>query len=431
MLTVDRADWYQETEQIAGFFQTFGDRLPPVLRQQLDELRRELRTPILPLQPGSQIRPLAAELNQTISRENPHVFAMLSELGKRIYFPKGILADSAEAKEKAKRYDATIGIARENGKPMFLPSIMQYFNDLSPAEALTYAPATGRPDLRKKWREELLRKNPSLAGKSFSTPIVTCGVTHALSLVADLFVDKGDILLLPDKYWENYELLFGVRHQVQIGLYPFFDAAGGFNVEALCQALAARPTSGKTVLLLNFPNNPTGYSATDSELDQIAAALTEAADAGRDLVAVTDDAYFGLFYGDGVAHESLFARLACAHERLLAVKVDGPTKEQFVWGFRMGMLTFGSRGALDSSESLYQALEKKTAGAIRTRSRIARTSPNPSWPRPWPTPRCPKNNNRKEACSKPVRSEFTPSSLRRNSPISGSHTPSTPVTSCA
>ena len=50
---------------------------------------------------------------------------MLSDLGKRLFFPKGILAQSAEAKEKAKRYDATIGIARENGKPMFLPSVMK------------------------------------------------------------------------------------------------------------------------------------------------------------------------------------------------------------------------------------------------------------------------------------------------------------------
>ena len=196
-------------------------------------------------------------------------------------------------------------------------------------------------------------------------PIVTSGVTHALSLVGDLFVDKGEMVMLPDKYWENYELLFGVRHQAQIALYPFFNAAGGFNVEALRQALATRAGSWKTVVVLNFPNNPTGYSATEAELDQIAAVLREAAEDGRNLVVVTDDAYFGLFYGEDVARQSLFAKLAGCHERLMAVKVDGPTKEQFVWGFRMGMLTFGSR-AFHSDDALYQALEKKTAGAIRS-----------------------------------------------------------------
>ncbi len=47
------------------------------------------------------------------------------------------------------------------------------------------------------------------------------------------------------------------------------------------------------------------------------------------------------------------------------MKVDGPTKEEFVWGFRTGMLTFGTR-ATTSTESLYKALEKKVTGAIRS-----------------------------------------------------------------
>ncbi len=365
LLAVDRADWYEESDNIATFFEQFGKRLPPAMCEQLDALRQRLRSPISLLKPGTEIRPLAAELNEVIQRENPHVFGMLSDLGKRLYFPKGILAQSAEAKEKAKRYDATIGIAREDGKPMFLPSVMEYFHGLTPAEALTYAPATGRPDLRKRWRDELVRKNPSLAGKAISIPVVTGGVTHALSLVGDLFVDKDDVVLLPDKYWENYELLFGVRHRAQLGVYPFFNSAGGFNVEWLRQALATRAGSWKTILILNFPNNPTGYSITQSEIKQVTAVLREAADEGRNLVVVTDDAYFGLFYNQEVAQESLFAHLAGLHERLLAVKVDGPTKEEFVWGLRMGMLTFGAKAFL-SVESLYQALEKKVAGAIRS-----------------------------------------------------------------
>jgi aspartate/methionine/tyrosine aminotransferase len=365
VFAVNRTDWYQETDDVTAFFQQFGNRLPRAMWDQLEALRLRLKAPITLIKPGTEIRPLAAELNEVIERENPNVYGMLSEMGKRLYFPKGILAQSAEAKDKAKRYDATIGIARENGKPMFLPSIMRYFNDLSPADTLTYAPATGRPDLRKRWREELLRKNPSLAGKSFSTPIVTSGVTHALSLVGDLLVDRRDMVLVPDKFWENYELLFGVRCQAQLATYPFFNAAGGFNVEALRQALATRAGSWKTILILNFPNNPTGYSLTKSEAHQIVGVLRDAADDGRNLVVVSDDAYFGLFYDEEVLPESLFARLADCHERILAVKVDGPTKEEFVWGFRMGMLTFSAR-AFFSSESLYGALEKKAAGAIRS-----------------------------------------------------------------
>jgi len=365
LFAVNRDDWFNETDSVASFFNQFGKRFPHVLWDQLEALRQRLRTPISLLKPGAEVRPLAAELNDIIERENPHVLTMLSDLGKRLYFPKGILSQSAEAKDKAKKYDATIGIARENGKAMFLPTVMSHFNGLTAGDALTYAPATGRPDLRKKWREELLRKNPSLAGKSFSTPIVTSGVTHALSLVGDLFVDRGDMVLVPDKFWENYELLYGVRFQAQLGLYPFFNAGGGFNVEALRQALATRAGIWKTVLILNFPNNPTGYSIRRHEAEQVLQLLHDAAEDGRNLVVITDDAYFGLFYEEDTLRESLFARLAGLHERILAVKVDGPTKEEFVWGLRVGMLTFGTK-AFFSDDKLYGALEKKVAGAIRS-----------------------------------------------------------------
>ncbi|MEN6450517.1 MAG: phosphoenolpyruvate carboxykinase (GTP), partial [Thermoguttaceae bacterium] len=182
LVAVDPADWTEEAERVGTFFEQFGDRLPPEIRDEQKRLGERLRAGrfsgqcpsqgIKLLPSGTEIRPLAADLNAVIQRENPHVFAMLSDFGRRLYFPKGILAQSAEAKERAKRYNATIGIAREDGHPMFLPSVMRYFNELSPAEALTYAPSTGRPDLRKLWRDALLKKNPSLDGKQFSTPVV-------------------------------------------------------------------------------------------------------------------------------------------------------------------------------------------------------------------------------------------------------------------
>jgi phosphoenolpyruvate carboxykinase (GTP) len=133
LFAINRDVWYQETEKIASFFQTFGDRLPKELWSQLESLRLRLRTAISLLKPGDEQRTLASELNEVIERENPHVFGMLSRLGKRLYFPKGILAQSEEAKDKAKHCNATIGIARENGKPMFLPSIMKYSNNSVPA----------------------------------------------------------------------------------------------------------------------------------------------------------------------------------------------------------------------------------------------------------------------------------------------------------
>ncbi len=62
--------------------------------------------------------------------------------------------------------------------------------------------------------------------------------------------------------------------------------------------------------------------------------------------------------------ESLFSKLADLHERVIAVKLDGPTKEDYVWGFRIGFITYGVGGPGDKKK-IYSALEAKTAGAIR------------------------------------------------------------------
>ena len=59
------------------------------------------------------MNPIAKELNHTITSGNPHLMEMISRVGEQLFFPKGILTQSAEAKEKAHRFNATAGIARE------------------------------------------------------------------------------------------------------------------------------------------------------------------------------------------------------------------------------------------------------------------------------------------------------------------------------
>ena len=117
--------------------------------------------------------PLAQQLNERLEKAAPSVLAMLSPLGRRLYFPKGILSQSAEAKQKAKRFNATIGIATEKGGPMYLPSMQRHLVEISPNDAYNYAPPAGRQTLRERWREKIVAENPSLHGKSFGMPITT------------------------------------------------------------------------------------------------------------------------------------------------------------------------------------------------------------------------------------------------------------------
>jgi len=310
--------------------------------------------------------PLADELNRRLQVAAPEVLALLSAYGRRLYFPKGILAQGAEARQHAHRMNATIGIATEGGEAMHLASVQRYLADLSPGEVYDYAPPAGRPSLRERWREKLREENPSLRGKAFGLPIATQAITHGLALAGELFVDPGDRLILPDKLWGNYRLGFEVRLGAEIETFPLFRGTG-FHSEAFANALeqSARGRE-KLLVLLNFPNNPTGYMPTEDEGNAMVRALLARAQAGTRIVALLDDAYFGLFYhlGGESMSESLFGRLVGRHPNLLAVKLDGATKELFVWGLRCGFLTYGP-GRAETAEETCAVLDAKTRGAIR------------------------------------------------------------------
>lgn len=308
---------------------------------------------------------LANQLNKVLESGNSHIMDMLSNVGKALFFPKGILSQSAEAKEKAYRINATIGIAKEEGKTMKFDTVMDNIRGIKPSEALTYAPSFGIPPLRKKWQDQLYKKNPSLDGKPISLPVVTCGITHGVSIFADVWMDPDDVLILPDMMWGNYNMIFSVRKGVRISQYSLFSNSGGFNVQAFAETVKKEAASNKKIcVLLNFPQNPTGYTITEKEADQIVDILHQTAKGGTNVIVVSDDAYFGLFYDDEILKESLFARLSNLHPRLLAVKLDGGTKENFVWGLRIGFITYG--GVFEGDvPAVFDALERKTAGCVR------------------------------------------------------------------
>ena len=307
---------------------------------------------------------IAQEMNEIIRTESPTLYALLSDLGKRMYMPRGIITQGAEAKAKAHRYNATIGIAKANQDPMFLDSVHKYFNNLSPSQLYDYAPPTGDAQLRALWKAKILDENPALQGPdAISLPVVTHALTHGLMLAADLFINPGDVILIPDKLWGNYRLTFEVRYGAEIRTFALFDhGLQGFNVPALQQALTKVETE-KVVLLLNFPNNPTGYSPTAQEAEAIVKAVRAAAEAGKKVLVISDDAYYGLQYQDGLVEGSIFAQFVGLHPNVAAIKADGFTKEFYVWGFRVGFITFGDHA---QSAKAYDALEQKSAGAIRS-----------------------------------------------------------------
>mgnify|MGYP002713397030 FL=1 len=304
------------------------------------------------------MNPLAQNLNEQLKQSNPEIFSMLSDLGQNMFYPKGILSQSAEA--KSTKYNATIGMATNDNGKMYANALNQMFNELSPDEIFPYAPPQGIEELRDLWQEKMLKDNPDLTKEVMTRPIVTNALTHGLSLVADLFINSGDTILLPEHNWGNYKLVFNTRHNANIDTYPIFDENGHYTTKSLVKSLEAY-NKDKVVMILNYPNNPTGYTPNNEEVQTIVNAIKSLAEKGTQVVAVIDDAYYGLFYED-VYTQSLFTALTNIQSKnVLPVRLDGATKEFFAWGFRVGFITFGVEDA-----STKDVLEAKTKGLIRS-----------------------------------------------------------------
>jgi aspartate/methionine/tyrosine aminotransferase len=313
---------------------------------------------------------LAEDLNQELRSEAPVLAAALSQLGRRAAFPPDIPHQSAEA--RGKELNATIGQVTDGaGRPLAPPSLRSAFGGLEPADAdraILYSVVEGIDELRRLWSDRLRRA----ASAPFTLPQVTVGLTHGLSLVADLFAGPDGPVAVAAPFWGNYRQVFGLRRGARIVSGPAY-RDGRFNPRAIVEALAGETPDRPAVAILNFPSNPGGYSPTDGERRELVAGLLEEAER-RPLVVVLDDAYAGLVYEEGVPAGSLFWELAGRHPNLAPIKVDGATKELSFFGGRVGFLTFAlppDGGAAAALESKLKCLLRAAVGSPPAASQVA------------------------------------------------------------
>jgi aspartate/methionine/tyrosine aminotransferase len=225
-------------------------------------------------------------------------------------------------------------------------------------QALLDSPVEGLPEVRRLWREWQRRSAPSNVPSSL--PLVTMGLSHGLSLVADLYGGEGKAVAIPQPFWGNYRQAFGMRTGAKVLTAPTY-LEGRYNPRAIAEALAGLPAGEPAVALLNVPSNPGGYTPDREERRATVASLL--AEAGRrPLVVVCDDAYAGLVFEPEIPRESLFWELAGAHPNLTAVKVDGATKEFSFFGGRVGFLTFG----LEPDSAAARRLESEVEARVRS-----------------------------------------------------------------
>ncbi|MCB1036909.1 MAG: aminotransferase class I/II-fold pyridoxal phosphate-dependent enzyme, partial [Acidobacteria bacterium] len=309
---------------------------------------------------------LLQRVNAALEAEAPSLARALSPLGRRMFLPAGIPVQAQEAKGCA--FNGTIGLITDgHGHALPLPSMAAALalDEADVTPAFLYSPVTGLPELRRRWRQWQRKDLPAGSESSHpsSLPAVTCGLSHSLSILADLFAGEGKAVIIPAPYWGNYNHVFGTRTGSRQISAPAF-REGVFNHRIFEEAAEADPRlqPGEPVLaILNLPSNPGGYSLTDEEREKVRDSLLRLAEQ-RPVVVICDDAYAGLVFEEEISPRSMFWDLIGLHENLVPIKVDGATKEFSLFGGRVGFLTFPFAPESGAAE----ALNSKIGGFIRS-----------------------------------------------------------------
>ena len=289
--------------------------------------------------------------------------SFFSKLGENIILPQDVLIQSKETAAVAGAINATIGIATINKKAISLPSINKVLTELNNSEYLPYSPTPGLPKMRELWKEKILADNPKINKDFLSLPMVTTGITQGIDIAANLFSESGDALLLPNLFWQNYAQIYTIKLGNKIYKYNQFDENNEFSISNFKETLYSIKED-KISLILNFPNNPTGYTPSDVELNSLVDVISTYAkeNKNKQLIIVSDDAYFGLFFEKNHKTPTLSATYKLSeNENCLIVKLDGITKEFYSWGLRVGFITYYTK-----NDELRKILLEKTQGYLRS-----------------------------------------------------------------
>ena len=155
--------------------------------------------------------------------------------------------------------------------------------------------------------------------------IVTVGGSEAIDLSIRALVEPGDEVLIVEPCFVCYspivELTGGVPVVIQTKLEN--------NFRLTAEELKEKITDKTKLLILPFPNNPTGAVMRKEHLEEIAKVLE-----GTDIMVLSDEIYAELTYG-GQQHVSI-ASIEGMKER--TIMINGFSKAFAMTGWRLGYL---------------------------------------------------------------------------------------------
>lgn len=202
-----------------------------------------------------------------------------------------------------------------------------------------YSPNRGFTELR----EEICKWIERKYGVSYhpeTDVVVTVGGSEAIDLCIRCLINPGDEVLIPEPSFVCYVPMTEMAKGTPVVIET--KAEDQFRLTA--QALREKITPKSKLLILPFPNNPTGAVMRHEHLEEIAEVVRE-----HNLLVLSDEIYGELTYGD--RSHVCFAEIDGMKER--TILINGFSKTYAMTGWRLGYAA-GPTEILDAMTKLHQ-----------------------------------------------------------------------------
>ncbi len=203
----------------------------------------------------------------------------------------------------------------------------------------SYTANRGLPELR----EEIVnsyKKSDNLTYDANTEVLVTVGCSEALDLALRAIISPGDEVLIPEPCYVSYQACTTLAGGVPVPVAAKLENEFRITPDELEEHVTPRTK----VLLIGYPNNPTGAIMTRKDLKAIADFATR-----HDLIVISDEIYGALTYG-GEKHIA-FSSLPGMQERTLLL--NGFSKAYAMTGWRIGY-ALGNKTIISAMTKIHQ-----------------------------------------------------------------------------
>ncbi|PCJ92701.1 MAG: aspartate aminotransferase [Flavobacteriaceae bacterium] len=205
---------------------------------------------------------------------------------------------------------------------------------------LAYAPSEGSESYREKLADYYAKHHINVDSKDI---LVTTGGSEALSFVIGTIADVGDEIIVPEPFYANY---YGFASANGVKITPIASRIEDDFALPPIEEFEKLISPKTKAILINNPNNPTGYLYSKEEIKKLAAIVKK-----HDIFLVADEVYREFIY-EGKQHYSILQESDLDNN---AIIIDSVSKRYSMCGARIGCLVSRNESVIKTALKFAQA----------------------------------------------------------------------------